>query len=202
LTDGKGVQYGFWRHMPKIWHFNQVAESYGQDEKTSVSIEWKLDQVVKAYSTTYELTLYILTDICLKIAEIKSIRDPYSKAFVEKYTQKAKSNSTISRNDLLQYLNRQSFLDGWQCGMLKSAFIRNKIAHADYYYDAEENTLVFGKRPYKLEEFKKLLKGMNSFYCYFLWKYLQEAGIMGMIDELSQLRDATKQLIDTDTSMD
>lgn len=200
LTDGKGVVFDFWKHMPQIWHFYHVAESFEQYERANCSTAHNIDQVVKAYSTSYELTLKFITDICLKIAKAKRFTDDSSKVFVKKYSRKVKRNSTISRSDLIEYLNSQSFLGGWQCSILKDPFIRNKIAHADYHYDLEENILVFGGKPYRIEEFKKILFEMYSFYCYLIYRYLQEAGITKTIAEIDRLHGAVlreKQAIDS-----
>ena len=189
LTAKKGVKYDFWRHMPQIWHFYKVAEHFARGRKTNISIAYDVDQTLRAYGTCYELTLSFLTDICLKIAEIKCDSDPISRAFVEKYTRLARSDSTIFRADLIKYLHSQSFLKKRQSSVLQDAFIRNKVAHADYYYDAVKNLLYFGNKSYKLEEFRKVLQDLYAFYCYLLYRYLVEAGIMKSLDELERLCD-------------
>jgi|GEM_PF-4256197 len=190
LTAKKGVTYDFWRHMPQIGQFRQVIKHFVQDGRTNTSIAYDVDQTLKAYSTCYELTLRFLTDICLKIAEIKCDRDQGSRTFVEKYAQQTRSGSKIFRADLIKYLRNQGFLKKKrQCGILEDAFIRNKVAHADYYYDAKKNMVYLGDKPYKLEEFRKVFQEMHAFYCYLIYRYLLEAGSMKLLDDLERLCD-------------
>lgn len=186
-TNGHGIGSGFWAHIPKIWNLYRVVSDLDNINLNDVSTEFWLNQILLTYMQAYEFTILFLIDITRKIAWEKRKRDVYSKKFLKLYRKKKVQGRTISRGELSHYLDTQEFLNGWQCKVVQDPYIRNKIAHSDYYYDEESGKLVFGNRTCELEDLKAVLDEIYFFDSYLVLKYLQEGGFVSQLDKLSKL---------------
>ncbi len=186
-TNGHGIGNEFWAHMPKIWNLYHVVSDLDNLNLDDVSTEFWLNQILSTYVQAYEFTILFLIDIARKIAREKRKRDVHSKKFLKSYRKRKVQGRTISRGELSHYLDTQEFLNGWQCKVVQDPYIRNKIAHSDYYYDEESEKLVFGNRTCELEDLKAALDEIYSFDSYLVLKYLQEGGFASQLDNLSKL---------------
>ncbi len=193
-TKGKGLGNDLWSHFPKVWNLQQIASDMEKINHENFSIEFRLNQVLTTYVQIYELTILFLTDITVKIAYKQRRQDEKSKKFCKTYRKTKMKGMTISRGELINYFNTQEFLNGWNCDIVQNSFIRNKIAHSDYYYDSDTKELIFGNKVYEMDAIRDILSNLYGFYCYLLLKFLQEGGIFDQLDQIAKLNEAIKQL--------
>lgn len=64
---------------------------------------------------------------------------------------------------------------------------RNKQAHADAYFDSDSKKMIIGDEPFEISEIHALFTELKQFYCYLLYVYLKQPGLLSMITQLEEI---------------
>ncbi|MBP1908448.1 hypothetical protein [Methanolobus bombayensis] len=193
-TNGNGLGNNSWSHFPKIWNLHQIASDMDKISYVDLSVEFTLNQILTAYVQIYELTIHFLVDITQKIAYKQRREDGESKKFCKLYRKRKMNDMTLSRGELINFLNTQDFLNGWNCSIIQDSYIRNKIAHADYYYESDSKKLIFGNKSYGVETVRNIFYSLYGFYCYLLLTFLEEGNFFDLLDKMKEIKESIENL--------
>jgi len=187
LTNGKGIENRIWNHFPKIWNFFRIVNQMEISKKSTKNLDNEIYQITSLYVTSYELTLHFLIEFAFVIASKKKNYDPHAKTFIDKYSQVTSRGQTISRNDLIEFFKKERYLSPHSCNVLENVKFRNKQAHADAYFDAENKKIFYGKESMEFSEFLDLYIELKRFLCYLILIYLKRPPLLSLIDQVEEI---------------